>query len=77
MTDTSSPRATFTPHPAAVTQEAQKRSDTECNLALQVLAHAVKATEGSHPTKDDLATYAETLWQWVTTDAWPPHGGGA
>ena len=57
---------------AAIQREGQQRSDRDETLALDVLREAVKARTGQPTTARELADYSEVLWQWVTTNTWPP-----
>ena len=59
---------------------ATEKDTRDTGTALEVLKLAVQAMSASataqtsppSPTSDALAAYAEVLWQWVTTDTWPP-----
>lgn len=62
----------FTAHPVASKREASERSDKSETVALDILRIVADATKGQTLTARQFADYAEVLWQWTTTDVWPP-----
>lgn len=60
------------PVPDATARRNIERSDKLESTAIDILKLAVEATKGQTLTASDLAAFAEVLWQWTTTDTWPP-----
>lgn len=58
--------------PQAQQSRQAERSDKSEELAIRVLEIAQRANANQVMTATQLADYAETLWQWVTTDEWKP-----
>jgi hypothetical protein len=63
--------AGWKPVPEAIERQKAERSDKSEATAIEILKLAVEATKGTNPSSDALASYAETLWKWTTTDTWP------
>lgn len=67
----------WTPTPDAVAKRTTERSDRDETLALEVLKQAVANAKDQNKSAQQIAADAETMWQWVTTDTWPPKQQGA
>ena len=76
----------WTPTAQHAAKQAEERNDRrskeDTDTALKVLEIArdlcLERMGPERATKAEaaeVAAYAETLWQWVTTDTWPPAGG--
>ncbi len=66
------------PAPEALARVAEKNAENKNarseDLALEILKLAVSHATALQLTADDALTNAEKMWQWVTTDSWPPEG---
>ncbi|MEQ1718669.1 MAG: hypothetical protein ABL907_22230 [Hyphomicrobium sp.] len=64
----------YTPHPQSIQVQKQQaeRNEKSDATAIEILKLAVQANKEVAISARDLADYAEVLWQWTTTDTWPP-----
>lgn len=67
----------WTPNPAHVADKAAEQGRAKDERDTATALEVLKVAAGRAPTgatTQELAAFAEVLWQWVTTDSWPPQG---
>ena len=58
--------------PQVVEREQAEKGERDEKLALEILQACVQTDHAKQLTPNELAAYCEVIWQWVTTDQWPP-----
>ena len=59
----------YVPNPDHVNKLASEKGERDCDLAVRILEIASRRAPADVDAAA-LSAYAETLWQWVTTDTW-------